>query len=68
MAWIKISIWQNQYNIVKFKNKIKLKKKKKKMPTSIPVKKKKKRSVAMKSFVTGLNSIRINDSPRVFFE
>ena len=28
--WIHFDIWQNQYNIVKFKNKIKLKKKKKK--------------------------------------
>ena len=27
--WIHFDIWQNQYNIVKFKNKIKLKKKKK---------------------------------------
>ena len=26
--WIHFDIWQNQYNIVKFKNKIKLKKKK----------------------------------------
>ena len=26
--WIHFNIWQNQYNIVKFKNKIKLKKKK----------------------------------------
>ena len=25
--WIHLDIWQNQYNIVKFKNKIKLKKK-----------------------------------------
>ena len=28
--WIHIDVWQNQYNIVKLKNKIKLKKKKKK--------------------------------------
>jgi len=28
--WIHFDIWQNQYNIVKFKNKIKLKKKPKK--------------------------------------
>ena len=28
--WIHLDIWQNQYNIVKFKNKIKLKKKKRK--------------------------------------
>jgi len=28
--WIHFDIWQNQYNIVKFKNKIKLRKKKKK--------------------------------------
>ena len=28
--WIHFDIWQNQYNIVKFKNKIKLKKKRKK--------------------------------------
>ena len=28
--WIHFDIWQNQYNIVKFKNKIKFKKKKKK--------------------------------------
>ena len=27
--WIHFDVWQNQYNIVKFKNKIKLKKKKK---------------------------------------
>ena len=27
--WIHFDIWQNQYNIVKFKNKIKLKKNKK---------------------------------------
>ena len=29
--WIHFNIWQNQYNIVKFKNKIKFKKKKKKL-------------------------------------
>ena len=29
--WIHFDIWQNQYNIVKFKNKIKLKKKKKRI-------------------------------------
>ena len=28
--WIHFNIWQNQYNIVKFKNKIKFKKKRKK--------------------------------------
>jgi len=28
MWWIHFDIWQNQYNIVKFKNKIKFKKKK----------------------------------------
>ena len=28
--WIHLDIWQNQYNIVKFKNKIKFKKKRKK--------------------------------------
>ena len=28
--WIHFDIWQNQYNIVKFKNKIKFKKKKRK--------------------------------------
>ena len=31
--WIHFHIWQNQYNIVKFKNKIKLKKKQKKTKT-----------------------------------
>ena len=30
--WIHFDIWQNQYNIVKLKNKIKLKKKKRKSP------------------------------------
>ena len=30
LQWIHFNIWQNKYNIVKFKNKIKLKKKKKK--------------------------------------
>ena len=29
--WIHFDIWQNQYNIVKFKNKIKFKKKKEKL-------------------------------------
>ena len=29
MWWIHVDIWQNQYNIVKLKNKIKLKKNKK---------------------------------------
>ena len=29
--WIHVDIWQNQYNIVKLKNKIKLKKKKEKL-------------------------------------
>ena len=29
--WIHFDIWQNQYNIVKLKNKIKLKKKRKKI-------------------------------------
>ena len=29
--WIHFDIWQNQYNTVKFKNKIKLKKKKRKL-------------------------------------
>jgi len=32
LRWIHFYIWQNQYNIVKFKNKIKLKKKKKNLP------------------------------------
>ena len=32
--WIHFNIWQNQYNTVKFKNKIKLKKKKKKISWS----------------------------------
>ena len=31
--WIHFDVWQNQYNIVKFKNKIKLKKKKKSITT-----------------------------------
>ena len=30
--WIHVDIWQNQYNIVKLKNKIKLKKKEKNIP------------------------------------
>ena len=32
--WIHFDIWQNQYNIVKFKNKIKKKKKKKTLPAN----------------------------------
>ena len=34
--WIHFDIWQNQYNIVKFKNKIKFKKKLKKRNFSLP--------------------------------
>ena len=32
---ILVDIWQNQYNIIKLKNKIKLKSKKKKTPTNL---------------------------------
>ena len=35
---IHFDIWQNQYNIVKFKNKIKLKKKKKSRDITLPTK------------------------------
>ena len=35
--WIHFDVWQNQYNIVKFKNKIKLKKKERKLTFSSPV-------------------------------
>ena len=34
--WVHFDIWQNQYNVVKLKNKIKLKKKKA-LPTAVPI-------------------------------
>ena len=36
--WIHFDIWQNQYNIVKLKNKIKIKKKKKEINSEYPLK------------------------------
>ena len=50
--WIHFDIWQNQYNIVKFKNKIKLKKNKTKERKKTKNKKNKRQCQCFKATVT----------------